>query len=48
MLVIGTDWGFRFRGTRIGGTVSRAADDTYTNQSFASDLLPLKRKYHSR
>jgi hypothetical protein len=41
VLAVGTDGGFGFGGTGVGGTVSRAADDTYTNQSSTSDLLPV-------
>ena len=43
MLALGTDGGLGFRGARVGGAVSRAADDSYTDQSFTSDLLPMKK-----
>jgi hypothetical protein len=44
VLAVGTDRGLGFRGTGVGGTVSRATDDTYTDQSVTSDLLPMKTK----
>jgi hypothetical protein len=48
VLAVGADGGLGFRGTGVGRTVSRAADDSYTDQSVTSDLLPMKKNNRER